>query len=673
MKHTLLFLVCSTLTIGGQTQTTSLNDYSFLSINNEMFENEWGAPIFEDDFSSFNSNYWTSVRNNWNIYFSYYSLDNVEIENSSLILKAIKENKYVPDHQKHYNMTIGEVWTKGNLGGAINNNNGKFHYGYFEICAKLARGKGMHSSFWLFGDSSGEKHEIDVFEASHWGMLPDKRRKPDKGNPGTGNQHTTHFGTNLHRDIRDGMHVDHPHHFGISNTNTGSLSEDFNIYAVEWTPHEITWYFNNREIRRVKSDEFLEVFNISDFHPMRLILSLDYNNRLDQESPDSSKMEVKYVRVYQKDYYKEKPKILGSSIVCGNPSYIKYYAENYKKGDIFKWQVIDGNGYILNGIDNMQNVSVRFTKNKRTMTLKLTITDTEGNSSSRTKVITNRRDPYFFINQHMCSNSTNKTSLELIANNSNPGSEWYIYKCDVDGNIISDRIEVGWGESTYTFNNLEGNTYYKIYHGVWENNCSNWSQASRVYKTSLLRSFNIKNIIKYPYHYRFSALAHDNEQETSHCWAIYNSDANGSMGSQIGNSQWSDSVSFDGLEYGDYYIIKHGVWNNCNSWKESRRLIYIPSRSTEFLTKNIDTNLEQVNNSIYVNIFPNPASDIVLIVSNKKMENLYLFSLSGKLIKKYKPNSMETKIECSDIQNGEYILLIINKNYSKSEKIIIAK
>ena len=127
------------------------------------------------------------------------------------------------------------------------------------------------------------------------------------------------------------------------------------------------------------------------------------------------------------------------------------------------------------------------------------------------------------------------------------------------------------------------------------------------------------------------------------------------------------------MEYGDYYIIKHGVWNNCNSWKESRRLIYIPSRSTEFLTKNIDTNLEQVNNSIYVNIFPNPASDIVLIVSNKKMENLYLFSLSGKLIKKYKPNSMETKIECSDIQNGEYILLIINKNYSKSEKIIIAK
>lgn len=681
MKKKLLLFSLSLSYIIGYTQTTSLNDHFILDIEDDIIA-EWGAPVFEDNFTSFNSNDWTSVRTHENVYDSYYTLNNVAISNQRLVLKAEKEDTYVSSHNKFYNMTVSEIWTQGDLGGSINgnNNDGKFQYGYFEISAKLARGKGMHSSFWLFGSSSGEGHEIDVFEASHFGKPPNGNPYADKGNPGTGNQHTTHFGTNVHR-FRDldgngdskgtDENLTYSHHFGIPNLNNGVLSDGFNKYAVEWTPYEITWYYNNREIRSIKSDELLSELGIGNFHPMRLILALDYDNRLDQGSPNESQMEIEYIRVYQKDTYKEKPDITGNTVVCKSSSNMRFDASNYQIGDSFKWEIIDGNGYIYSNDNDKPYAYVNFYSRKRTMALRLTITDLAGNSSSRTIVITNRRDPYFFIDQNTCSSSTGKISLKLLANTYNSGSEWSIYKCDVDGNIIGDMIDRGWGTNTYTFNNLEGNTYYRIFHGVWEDNCSDWSQASRVYQTSLLRSFDIKDIIKYPSYYKFSATAHSDTQSTNHYWAIYNSNSGSTIGSQVGTTQWTSSVNFSNLNYGHYYLIKHGVWSSCNSWRESRRLIYIPSYIESATINQLIAEPEQ--NSVSINVFPNPASETISIISDNNIEDIYLHTIGGQLIQHYKPKSEKATIDCNHLQNGKYILLIINKDFTKTKKLIIVR
>ena len=102
------------------------------------------------NFLFFNTNYWTTLPSNSDVY--YYTPANVQSLNGQLVIKCKKENKYVASDKKFYNITTGNVWTKGNLGGGIfgNNNDGKFQYGYFETLVQWHRGKGMHPCFWLF-------------------------------------------------------------------------------------------------------------------------------------------------------------------------------------------------------------------------------------------------------------------------------------------------------------------------------------------------------------------------------------------------------------------------------------------------------------------------------------------------------------------------------------------
>lgn len=114
-------------------------------------------------------------------------------------------------------------------------------YGYFEVEAKLPKGKGMWPSFWLLPVSAQwpQGGEIDVFEG-----LGDARSIYT----------TLHWGKQHKQTQRK---IDLPF----------DVSADFHRYGVAWTRDAIVWYVDRREVMRTPTPDEVQ-------HPMFLLLNL---------------------------------------------------------------------------------------------------------------------------------------------------------------------------------------------------------------------------------------------------------------------------------------------------------------------------------------------------------------------------------------------------------------
>ncbi len=90
-------------------------------------------------------------------------------------------------------------------------------YGYFEVRSKSPFGVGISSAFWMF------PNEIDIYEI--YGEVPTRLHMTNhfKNKDGTSSQNSITI-------------------------NTVDLTQDFHIYAVEWNPKEIIWYFDNKKV-----------------------------------------------------------------------------------------------------------------------------------------------------------------------------------------------------------------------------------------------------------------------------------------------------------------------------------------------------------------------------------------------------------------------------------------
>jgi beta-glucanase (GH16 family) len=119
-------------------------------------------------------------------------------------------------------------WTSGKV-----HTNGKvyFKYGYLEISAKMPKGVGTWPALWLLGKNISEGTawpecgEIDLFE-------------------GNGAKPKTIQGT-LHATGYSGE-------FGITGFHESltDLSENFNLFAIDWREDSIEWFFNNQSFQK---------------------------------------------------------------------------------------------------------------------------------------------------------------------------------------------------------------------------------------------------------------------------------------------------------------------------------------------------------------------------------------------------------------------------------------
>lgn len=84
------------------------------------------------------------------------------------------------------------------------------------------------------------------------------------------------------------------------------------------------------------------------------------------------------------------------------------------------------------------------------------------------------------------------------------------------------------------------------------------------------------------------------------------------------------------------------------------------------------TSINENKISFGIEIYPNPASDIIQIKAQKPILYYKLFDLSGKLIKSEPVNSSTYKLFCSDLNPGCYLIdFSFQDDYHFNQKIII--
>jgi len=181
-----------------------------------------------------------------------------------------------------------KIWPQRDASGRFFNRtldtDGKYQqtYGYFEMEAKLPRGRGVWPAFWLFAHPGERRPEIDIMEAypagEGWGFV-DKQ----------GMYRPNVYGTTVW--IGDGNSAGGP---AMHETHV-DLSAGFHKYAVKWEPHEISFYFDGKPMKKL---------DVSMDEPMYIILDLWFGSAAgtpDDTTPQgkANALEVNYVRAWK--------------------------------------------------------------------------------------------------------------------------------------------------------------------------------------------------------------------------------------------------------------------------------------------------------------------------------------------------------------------------------------
>jgi len=154
-------------------------------------------------------------------------------------------------------------------------------YGYFEMEAKLPKGKGVWPAFWLYSQAGGKRPEIDILEAYPGGDAP--WGKPDADGVPVSTMYAPVTWT------------DEGERAGYAKVETPDLSAGFHRYGVKWEPNRQTFYFDGREV-------FSHEVSISD--PLFIIVDLWFGSASGQpngQTPtgESNAFEVNYVKAWQ--------------------------------------------------------------------------------------------------------------------------------------------------------------------------------------------------------------------------------------------------------------------------------------------------------------------------------------------------------------------------------------
>jgi beta-glucanase (GH16 family) len=222
---------------------------------------------FADEFDSFNSKIWN---------------DHVWYEKSNPTRNYTVENGML------------KIWPQRDASGKFFNRtidtDGKFEqrFGFFEIEAKLPRGKGTWPAFWLFAHPDKRRPEIDVMEAYAGGEDPWGYVDAD------GVARPTSYGATVWFD--EGVEAGkYQHQVGKD------LSSKFHKYAVKWEPDRQTFYFDGKKVHTVEA-------NMTD--RMYIMLDLWFGSSSgdpDESTPQgkSNSFEINYVRVWQLNRYNQ--------------------------------------------------------------------------------------------------------------------------------------------------------------------------------------------------------------------------------------------------------------------------------------------------------------------------------------------------------------------------------
>jgi beta-glucanase (GH16 family) len=147
-------------------------------------------------------------------------------------------------------------------------------YGWFECRFRIAGASGLNNAFWLntpperlaLKDPTLPRFEIDIVEAHYPREVAMNLHNWQGKHGGSGKKHVAEV----------------------------DLSQDFHVYAFEWTPKELSWYFDGKKIRTIA--------NTLCHAEQEVLLSTKVAPFAGKASDalEGKSMDVDYVRIYQK-------------------------------------------------------------------------------------------------------------------------------------------------------------------------------------------------------------------------------------------------------------------------------------------------------------------------------------------------------------------------------------
>jgi beta-glucanase (GH16 family) len=237
--------------------------------------------VFSDEFDTplepykWTRCYWwdnNGCTNLGNSELQWYVPNNVLVSDGTLVLRAKRQS--VPGHKgRIYDYTSGMVTSGRNYEERGKPDRFATTYGYFEIRAKVPAGKGLWSAFWLLPSTHESKPEIDVMEVLGHA-------------PKTLEMHT-HYRDDDGESQNPGSEAIVP-----------DMSKDFHVFAVDWRPDVIIWYFDGQEKWRYSVKEHIS------HEPMYVLLNLAVGGEWpgDPEASTSFPADflIDYIRIWKR-------------------------------------------------------------------------------------------------------------------------------------------------------------------------------------------------------------------------------------------------------------------------------------------------------------------------------------------------------------------------------------
>jgi beta-glucanase (GH16 family) len=211
------------------------------------------------------------VRNDERQYYTRARLTNARVEGGTLVLECRKE-RFAPENHSPVEYTSASLTTR---------NKASWQYGRVEVRAKLPQGRGVWPALWTLGTNISRVGwpacgEIDMMEFV--GKEADKIHG------------TLHYA------------VDGKHQSDTESLRTPRPFDDFHVYAVEWYPDRIDFFFDSAKYHTVLIDKAGKGNDNPFRKPHYLLMNFALGGSWGGQVDDTilpQKFLIDYVRVYE--------------------------------------------------------------------------------------------------------------------------------------------------------------------------------------------------------------------------------------------------------------------------------------------------------------------------------------------------------------------------------------
>jgi beta-glucanase (GH16 family) len=237
-----------------------------------VFRDEFDGPRLATD--RWVTCYWwddDGCSNEGNDELEWYRPDNVIVDDGRLVLEAREESTRTRRGDR-YPYTSGMVTTGRDVDDLAVPPGFVFTYGYVEVRAKVPSGTGLWPAVWLLAADHESRPEIDIIEVL--GDTPEVARFHIHYNDRTGDRQSPG---------QDWIGPD--------------LSEDWHLYAVEWTEDRVVWYLDGVARWEVTDPEAIPREDL--YLILNLAVGGEWPGAPDDDTEFPARFLIDYVRIWQ--------------------------------------------------------------------------------------------------------------------------------------------------------------------------------------------------------------------------------------------------------------------------------------------------------------------------------------------------------------------------------------